>query len=114
MDKPILNELKTTLKNLENREYLHPTIKQLERRISNLIQKGCSKSEAYVTILDDLTEIMWESQKGVDIILVGNKISGEAREIVGLRRGVKLMTYQDLLENCRRRYQEYLDVLERK
>ena len=48
----------------------------------------------------------------VDVYLIGNKISDEAKEIVDLRKWIHIKTYQDFLDNCRKRYQEYLNVVE--
>ncbi len=52
------------------------------------------------------------SYKSVNIILVGNTISDEGRELEDLRKNIELMTYQDLLDGCRQRYQEYLRIVE--
>ncbi|PKL70664.1 MAG: hypothetical protein CVV30_04765 [Methanomicrobiales archaeon HGW-Methanomicrobiales-1] len=51
--------------------------------------------------------------RSVEGYLIGNKISQEAREIMEYRRGIKLMTYDDLLDGCRKRYSEYLKVIEK-
>jgi hypothetical protein len=48
----------------------------------------------------------------IEIYLIGNKISSEAGEIVELRKGVQIRTYQDFLDNCRAKHQEYLKVTE--
>ncbi len=48
----------------------------------------------------------------IEAYLVGNTISEEARERAELRKGLELMTYQDLLEKCRARYTEYLRIVE--
>ena len=49
----------------------------------------------------------------MEIFLIGKKISSEARDRANLRRGITLMTYQDLLERCRQRYEEYLKIIEK-
>lgn len=48
----------------------------------------------------------------IEIYLVGNKISSEARELIDLRKGTKLVTYNDILQKCKKRYQNYLKVVE--
>ena len=48
---------------------------------------------------------------GIEVFLIGNKVSEEARDIVELRKGIQIRTYQDFLEKCRKRYQEYLEVV---
>ncbi len=48
----------------------------------------------------------------IEVFLVGNKVSEEAREIVELRNGLTIKTYSDFLENTRKRYQEYLRQIE--
>ncbi len=47
----------------------------------------------------------------VEVYLIGNKISEEAREIVEYRKGVQIKTYSELLADCRKRYQEYLQAI---
>ena len=54
-----------------------------------------------------------QNYSSIRVILVGNKISDEAREIVELRRNIEIKTYQDFLESCRKRYEEYLKVIEK-
>ncbi len=54
-----------------------------------------------------------KSYRSIEGYLIGNKISSEAREIMDYRKGIKLMTYDDLLEGCRERYSAYLKVIEK-
>ena len=53
-----------------------------------------------------------QNYSSIRIILIGNTISEEAREVVELRKNIEIMTYQDFLESCRKRYEEYLKVVE--
>lgn len=48
----------------------------------------------------------------IDVYLIGNTVSNEAREIVELRKGVTIKTYTDFLEGCERRYQDYLKIVQ--
>lgn len=50
--------------------------------------------------------------RNISVILIGNKISSEAQEILELRKGVEIKTYNDFLSKCRKRYKNYLDVLD--
>src|SRR5919106_4893849 len=50
--------------------------------------------------------------KRTSVFLIGNAISGEARELADMRAYPTLQTYQDMVENARRRYQEYLRIVE--
>lgn len=51
-------------------------------------------------------------RKRPTIFLIGRRISDEAHELAEMRGYPVLMTYQELAENCRRRYQEYLKIVE--
>jgi predicted MPP superfamily phosphohydrolase len=44
--------------------------------------------------------------------LIGNKFTIEAKQIIKKRPGIKIMTYSDLIEKSKTRYQEYLKDLE--
>ncbi len=50
--------------------------------------------------------------RSIEGYLIGNKISHEAYEIMEYRRGIALMTYDDLLERCRQRYIKYLELFD--
>ena len=43
--------------------------------------------------------------------LIGNTVSPEAKLLMKRRTGIEVLTYEDLLERTRFKYQEYLDVL---
>ena len=47
-----------------------------------------------------------------DAYLIGNKISNEAREVLEFRRGIKIRTYQDIIETNRYKYQNFLKIIE--
>ena len=51
-------------------------------------------------------------KKPIEVYLIGNTISEEARDIAELMPTIKLQTYQDFLEKCRARYKQYLSVVE--
>jgi hypothetical protein len=53
-----------------------------------------------------------QTYRSIDAYLIGNTISEEARERAELRKTPDLLTYQDLLEQCRQRYNEYLRIIE--
>lgn len=68
------------------------------------------QAERYLVLIKKRKSKQYSSIK---TILVGNEISEEAKDIVDSSRpNIEIMTYQDLLENCRQRYQEYLDIVE--
>jgi hypothetical protein len=46
------------------------------------------------------------------VFLVGNRVSSDARELAEMRGYPTLLTYQDMVETARRRYQEYLKIVE--
>ncbi|MEX2645880.1 MAG: hypothetical protein WD249_06430 [Gaiellaceae bacterium] len=50
--------------------------------------------------------------KTAKVFLVGGSISEEARELAEMRKYPELLTYQEMIEGCRRRYQEYLRIVE--
>lgn len=49
----------------------------------------------------------------IEVYLIGNKISTEAKEVAELRKGLMIKTYQDFLDDCKKRYQDYLKIVER-
>ncbi len=51
-------------------------------------------------------------KKPVEVYLIGNTISEEARDIAELMPTIKLQTYQEFLEKCRARYKQYLNIVE--
>lgn len=82
---------------------------EIKRPSVELKKKDLDQVEDYQLIIRKYKAKQYSS---VEIFLVGSKISDEARERANLRRGISLMTYQDLLERCRTRYNEYLTILE--
>lgn len=51
-------------------------------------------------------------QRPVEVYLIGNTISEEARDLAELMPTIRLQTYQEFLEKCRVRYKQYLSVVE--
>lgn len=74
-----------------------------------LKKKEIDQIELYLRIVKQYKAKKYRSVEG---ILIGNKISHEADEIMEYRKGISLMTYDDLLERCRKRYLEYLKLFE--
>ena len=84
-------------------------IVEIKRPSLTLKKTELDQAELYQRIIMKYKQ---ESYSGIEVHLVGNKVSGEAREIVELRRGIQIKTYQDFLDRCRKRYQEFLSVIE--
>jgi RecB family endonuclease NucS len=74
-----------------------------------LAKEEMDQLEMYLRIAKQYSS---KSYRSVEGYLIGNKISQEAREILEYRKGIKLMTYDDLLNNCRKRYSDYLKAIE--
>lgn len=84
-------------------------ILEIKRPSIVLSKKEIDQLELYLRITKQYKGKQYRSVEG---ILIGNKISSEAREVMEYRNKIELMTYDDLLENCRRRYSEYLKIIE--
>jgi hypothetical protein len=82
---------------------------EIKRPSIQLTKKELDQLEDYLVLIKKYKGQVYSP---IDTYLVGNTISDEARERAALRRGVELLTYQDLLETCRHRYQEYLKIVE--
>lgn len=85
-------------------------IVEIKRPALELKKKELDQAELYHRIIK---KYKGEKYNKIDVYLVGNKISDEAHEIAQLRKGVYIKTYSDFLENCQRRYQDYLKVIEK-
>lgn len=83
---------------------------EIKRPSVELKKKELDQVEDYQLIIK---KYKGEEYSSIEIFLIGKKISGEARDRANLRKGIILMTYQDLLEKCRQRYEEYLKIIER-
>lgn len=86
-------------------------IVEIKRPSITLGKPELDQAELYQRIIK---KYKGKNYSSIEVILVGNKISEEGREIEGLRRNITLKTYQDFLEDCRHRYQEYLKVSEKR
>jgi len=85
-------------------------ILEIKRPSIELTKDEIDQLELYLRITRQYKAKNYRSIEGY---LIGNKISSEAWEIMDYRKGIKLMTYDDLLEGCRKRYSEYLKVIEK-
>lgn len=83
-------------------------ILEIKRPSLELKKKELDQAELYLRLV---RKYMAE-KKPVEVILIGNKISEEALEIAEIRTAIKIQTYQDFLERCRGRYEEYLRIVE--
>jgi len=81
---------------------------EIKRPSLELKEKEINQAELYLRIIK---KYKTEYKKPL-IYLVGNKISNAARELADLRGYPIIYTYQDMIENCRNRYQEYLKIVE--
>ncbi|MDD3976493.1 MAG: hypothetical protein PHN22_05005 [Candidatus ainarchaeum sp.] len=83
-------------------------IVEIKRPSIELKEEELSQIELYARIAKKHT-----NKKIIDCYLIGNKISDEVKDILEFRRGIKIMTYSDLLSDCKFRYKEYLKVIEK-
>ena len=82
---------------------------EIKRPSIELKKKELDQAEMYQRIIK---KYQGTKHYGIEIYLVGNRVSDEAREIIEYRKGVQILTYQELIASCRRRYQEYLRIIE--
>jgi hypothetical protein len=85
-------------------------ILEIKRPSIELTKEEIDQLEMYLRISKQYSA----KYRSVEGYLIGNKISQEAREIMDYRKGIKLMTYDDLLDGCRKRYNDYLAIIENK
>jgi hypothetical protein len=81
---------------------------EIKRPSVELKEREINQAELYLRIIKKYKS---ENKKPI-IYLVGKTISSEARELADLRGYPKICTYQDIIDNCRHRYQEYLKIIE--
>lgn len=84
-------------------------IVEIKKPSLTLKKKDLDQAELYLRIIK---RYKGENYSSIKVYLVGNKISDEARELEELRQYITLKTYQDFLDNCRKRYQNYLKIIE--
>jgi RecB family endonuclease NucS len=84
-------------------------ILELKRPSVELKKEELDQAELYLRLIKQYRSINY---KNIQVILLGNKISDEAREIVELRWGVEIKTYQEFLSKARKRYQNFLRAIE--
>jgi hypothetical protein len=85
-------------------------ILEIKRPSIELKKKEIDQAELYLRLID---KYKGETGLSVEIYLIGAKISNEAQEVVKWRKNITIKTYQDFLEDCRNRYQEYLKISEK-
>lgn len=85
-------------------------ILEIKRPSLELKKAELDQAELYQVLINRYKN---EKYNSIKVIIIGNKISNEAREISNLRRNLEIKTYQDFLEGVRARYKEYLDVVEK-
>ena len=85
-------------------------ILEIKRPSLKLKKEDLDQAELYQRLIK---RYKGSSYSSIRVILIGNIITDEAREIVDLRKNLEIASYQDFLENVRNRYQEYLDVVEK-
>ncbi len=86
------------------------TILEIKRPSLELTKKELDQAELYQLLIK---KFKGQSYRSIEVYLIGNSISEEARDIVDCRKNVIIKTYNDLLDNCRRRYKNYLEIFER-
>ncbi len=83
-------------------------ILEIKRPSIELKKEEMDQAELYLRLIKKYKA----EKKSVEVILIGNKISEEAVDISEIRTAIKIQTYQDFLEKCRARYEQYLKVVE--
>ncbi len=83
-------------------------ILEIKRPSVELKKAEMDQAELYLRLIKKYKA----DKKTVEVILVGNTISDEALEISEIRTLIKIQTYQDFLEKCRARYEQYLKIVE--
>lgn len=84
-------------------------IVEIKRPSVSLAKAEIDQAELYFRII---RKHVASTSKTAKVFLIGGTISEEAREIAEMRSYPTLMTYQEMIESCRRRYQEYLRIVE--
>ncbi|MGH2682727.1 MAG: hypothetical protein ACRDIX_05790 [Actinomycetota bacterium] len=85
-----------------------PVLVEIKRPSVEIKKPEVDQAELYLRLIRK-----HQGQKKNPLIyLIGRKISDEARELADMRDYPVLWTYQDMIENARRRYQEYLRIIE--
>ncbi|MDD4110387.1 MAG: endonuclease NucS [Clostridia bacterium] len=82
-------------------------ILELKRPKVELKKDELDQAELYLRIIKYYKS---ESYKPISVILIGNKISSEARDILENRRNVEIKTYQEFLAKTKKRYTKYLEA----
>lgn len=83
-------------------------IVEIKRPSLELAKDEVDQAERYLRIISKRSA----AKKRTTVYLIGGKITSEAGELSEMRKYPILMTYQDVIERARRRYQEYLRVVE--
>lgn len=84
-------------------------ILEIKRPSIELKKEEMDQAELYLRMIKKYKS----DRKSVEVILVGNKISEEAMDLSEIRTAIKIQTYQDFLEKCRARYEQYLTIVEK-
>lgn len=82
---------------------------EIKRPSLELTKKELDQAEQYHLLVKRYTN---QKYFNTEVYLLGNKLSADAKELAELRKNVHLYTYSEILEKCKRRYQEYLKILE--
>ena len=84
-------------------------ILELKRPSVSLKKEELDQAELYLRIIKNYQS---EKYRSINVVLIGNKISSEAREIIENRKNVEIKTYQEFLSKTKKRYQQYLKAIE--
>lgn len=82
---------------------------EIKRPSIELRKDEIDQAELYLRIVRKNTS----DRRTPDIFLIGRHISEEAHELAEMRGYPELLTYQEMIERTRQRYQEYLDIVEK-
>lgn len=85
-------------------------ILELKRPKVELKKDELDQAELYLRIIK---HYKGESYKSISVILIGNRISNEAKEILENRKNVEIKTYQEFLSKTKKRYLKYLEATEK-
>lgn len=84
-------------------------ILELKRPKVELKKEELDQAELYLRIIK---HYKGDAYKSISVILIGNKISNEAMDILENRRNIEIKTYQEFLSKTKKRYLKYLEATE--
>ncbi len=85
-------------------------IVELKRPSHKVTRDDAIQLQDYLITTDEYSGPLFKEKVGY---LIGNEISGHDQKFVDKMEGIKFKSYSQLVEECKRRYQEYLDAMQK-